>query len=125
MEQGIVDHYILPPIANATSLSLGLDLAGTPLDATSAELTSLGAPTLESVLAFSGRSQITLPVQGNRTNQVTAVVVQHPSDGIEDGHEMVFQTDPPKREYRCFLQTWVAGQTPLVPVPGDVNGACQ
>ena len=22
---------------------------------------------------------------------------------------MVFQTDPPKREYRCFLQTWVGG----------------
>ena len=32
MEQGIVDHYIMPPIANATSLSLGLDLLGTPLD---------------------------------------------------------------------------------------------
>src|SRR6185437_5919473 len=38
MEQGIVDHYIMPPIANAMSLSLGLDLTGTPLDGTSAEL---------------------------------------------------------------------------------------
>ena len=28
MFQGIVDTYILPPIANSTSLSLGLDLAG-------------------------------------------------------------------------------------------------
>ena len=125
MEQGIVDHYIMPPIANATSLSLGLDLAGTPLDATSAELIMDGTPTLESVLQFSGRSQIALPVTGNYAGGVTAVVVQHPGDGIEDGHEMVFQTDPPKREYRCFLQTWVAGQTPLVPLPGDVDGACQ
>jgi hypothetical protein len=125
MEQGIVDHYIMPPIANATSLSLGLDMAGTPLDATSAELIADGTPTLESVLQFSGRSQISLPVMGNFTNGVTAVVIQHPGDGIEDGHEMVFQTDPPKREYRCFLQTWVAGQTPLVPLPGDVDGACQ
>jgi hypothetical protein len=125
MEQGIVDHYIMPPIANGTSLSLGLDLAGMPLDGTSAELTSDGAPTLESVLTYSGRHQIQLPVTGNYANGITAVVTQHPSDGIEDGHEMVFQTDPPKREYRCFLQTWAAGQTPLLPVPGDVNGACQ
>src|SRR5579883_2502723 len=32
MFQGIVDHYILPPIANAESLSLGLDLAGPERD---------------------------------------------------------------------------------------------
>ncbi|HEY8040119.1 MAG TPA: hypothetical protein VIF15_10015 [Polyangiaceae bacterium] len=124
MEQGIVDHYIMPPIANAASLSLGLDLAGTPLDATNPELIIDRTPSLESVLPFSGRSQVPLPVTGNRGG-VTAVVVQHPADGIEDGHEIVFQTDPPKREYRCFLQTWAAGQTPLVPQPGDVNGPCQ
>jgi hypothetical protein len=124
MEQGIVDHYIMPPIANGTSLSLGLDLAGTPLDATSAELTGDKAPTLESVIAYSGRHQVALPVTGNYGN-VTAVVTQHPSDGIEDGHEMVFQTDPPKREYRCFLESWAAGQTPVLPLPGDVNGPCR
>ena len=63
-------------------------------------------------------------MSGNYGN-ITAIVTQHPSDGIEDGHEMVFQTDPPKREYRCFLQTWAAGQTPILPLPGDVNGPCQ
>jgi hypothetical protein len=125
MEQGIVDHYIMPPIANATSLSLGLDLAGTPLDASSAELVGDGTPTLESVLPYSGRHQITPPVAGNYAMGLTAVVIQHPSDGLEDGHEMVFQTDPPKREYRCFLQTWVAGQTPLLPLPGPVDAPCQ
>ena len=125
MEQGIVDHYIMPPIANATSLSLGLDLAGTPLDASSPELLADGTPTLEGVLQFSGRRQLTLPVAGNYGNGLTAVVVQHPSDGIEDGHEMVFQTDPPKREYVCFLQTWLAGQTPIVPTPGPIGSPCQ
>lgn len=125
MEQGIVDYYIMPPIANATSLSLGLDLGGTPLDASSAELVGDGAPTLESVLAYSSRRQLILPIVGNQAAGLTGVVVQHPSDGIEDGHEMVFQTDPPKREYRCFLQTWSAGQTPLVPLPGDVDGPCR
>jgi hypothetical protein len=125
MEQGIVDHYILPAIANATSLSLGLDLAGMPLDASNAELTAGGDPTLESVLAYSGRQMIALPVSGNYAPGVTAVVTQHPADSIEDGHEMLFQTDPPKREYRCFLQAWALGQTPILPVPGDVNGPCQ
>jgi hypothetical protein len=129
MEQGIVDHYILPPIANAMSLSLGLDLLGTPLDDTSAELTDAGDPTLESVIALStGKQLMTYPVSGNRTSQgqkLTTIVTQHPSDGIEDGHEMVFQTDAPKREYRCFLQTWAAGQTPVIPAPGDLAGPCQ
>jgi hypothetical protein len=128
MEQGIVDHYILPPIANATSLSLYLDLVDPPLDATNPELTADGAPSLESELVFSNRSQLALPVSGNRVAggvHLTAVVVQHPGDGIEDGHEMVFQTDPPKREYRCFLQTWAAGQLPRVPMPGELDGPCQ
>ncbi len=125
MEQGIVDHYIMPPIANATSLSLGLDLTGTPLDATSTELEADHAPTLESVITFSGRHQIPLPVAGNNLGGVTGVVIQHPSDGIEDGHEMVFQTDPPKREYRCFLESWAAGRTPFVPLPGDPSAPCQ
>jgi hypothetical protein len=124
MEQGIVDHYIMPPIANATSLSLGLDLAGAPLDAANAELTADGAPALEGLLAFSGRAQITLPASGNVASRATAIVVQHPSDGVEDGHEVVFQTDPPKREYRCFLQSWASGALPRVPGPGDVNAPC-
>ena len=38
MFQGVVDHYILPPMANAASLSLGLDLAGDELDRQSVEL---------------------------------------------------------------------------------------
>ncbi|HEX8789613.1 MAG TPA: hypothetical protein VF765_01590, partial [Polyangiaceae bacterium] len=128
MEQGIVDHYIMPPIANAMSLSLGLDLTGTPLDDTSAELKSDGTPTLESVLQFSGGTQVALPVTGNLTSDgahVTAVVTQHPSDGIEDGHEIVFQTDAPKREYRCFLAAWAAGTVPSVPMPGAIDDPCQ
>ncbi len=128
MEQGIVDHYIMPAIADGMSLSLGLDLAGTPLDASSPELQSDHSPTLESVLPYSGGTQLPLPVSGNRhaAGQVqTTVVAQHPSDGIEDGHEIVFQTDPPKREYRCFLQTWAAGQTPYVPVAGDPTAPCR
>ena len=125
MEQGIVDHYIMPPIANATSLSLGLDLAGTPLDGVTPEIASL--PTLESLLMYSGAEQVPLPVSETASHEqsfTTDVVVQHPADGIEDGHEIVFQTDPPKREYRCFLLSSLTG-APRVPAPGDVLGPCE
>ena len=130
MEQGIVDHYILPPIANATSLSLGLDLAGVELDAKTPEIA--GLEPLGSVLSFAGGTVLPLPVSGNIRPRggtpdaaaVTAVVVQHPGDGIEDGHEIVFQTDPPKREYRCFLEMLRAG-VPVVPAAGSVDAPCQ
>jgi hypothetical protein len=122
MFQGIVDHYILPRIANTTSLSLGLDLAGEPLD-TEPLPDLVGQTPLASVLQFSGGANIDLPASGNRPGGVTAVVVQHPSDGIEDGHEVVFQTDPPKHQYRCFLESFARG-TPVVPVGAGADAPC-
>jgi hypothetical protein len=125
MLQGIVDTYIPPPVANASSLSLGLDLAGESLDAQNPELRRLRP--LEDLLRFSGRGKIDFPVAGNLTGPGleprTAVVVQHPEDGVEDGHEVVFQTDPPKFQIRCFLKSF-AGGFPWVPRPGDPDGVC-
>ena len=127
MEQGIVDHYIMPPIADATSLSLGLDLAGDALDVKSAEVGTLEP--LQSVLQYSGRKQVAFPVSGNfeplgGAPAVTAIVVQHPADGIEDGHEIVFQTEAPKHEYRCFLKGYAAGAAPLVPQGMTATSPC-
>jgi hypothetical protein len=102
MLQGIVDTYILPPMANALSLALALDLAGEPLDATNPELASFTP--LEPLLVHSGGARVPLPASGS-------VVVQHPEDGIENGHEVVFQTEAPKRQYRCFLATLSRGPT--------------
>src|SRR5262249_44811614 len=119
MMQGIVDHYILPSIANSTSLAMGLDLAGTPLDETDAELQSLGMVPLGKRLPLVGKMPITLPATGN-ANGATAVVVQHMGDGVQDGHEVVFQTEPPKTQYRCFLQGFAKG-TPTVMAP---DGTC-
>ena len=110
MLQGVVDTYILPSIANALSLSLGLDLAGAPLEST-----------LEALLPLSGRGKAGYPVSANvdgASGPATAVVVQHREDGVEDGHEVVFQTEPPKQQYRCFLETWAAGGAPTVVAPG-------
>jgi hypothetical protein len=124
--QGIVDHYILPNIANALTVPLGLDLAGPSLDQGVAELDALEQTPLVQMLTLDGRSPITLPATGNRMvagTPVTAVVVQHPGDNIEDGHEVVFQTDPPKHQYRCFLASYAAGLPVVVP-DGTADASC-
>ncbi len=127
MFQGIVDHYILPDIANATTLTLGLDLAGTPLDDSPQE--PVGQTLLTTLLPLVGRSNISYPVTANLTTSgggpdggVTGVVVQAPGDAIEDGHEVVFQTDPPKHQYGCFLASTLTGTpTVLAPAPSDAG----
>ena len=121
MLQGIVDTYILPPIANATSLSIGLDLGGAPLDAGHPDLTDL--PALEPLLPLAGRARIELPAATNRA-PATAIVVQHAEDGIEDGHEVAFQTDAPKYQYRCFLAALAAGEPPVVAAPAPLESPC-
>ncbi len=110
MFQGILDTYIPPPVANPLSLALGLDHAGEPLDET---LDDRFDP-LGGLLRFSGRSQIALPVVGNQGAH-TRVIVQHLEDGIEDGHEVVFQRSEPRLQYQCFLEGLRAGGAPRVP----------
>jgi hypothetical protein len=116
MVQGIVDHYILPRIANASSAALGLNLGGAAIDDNPEYVDQQRAL---DILPLVGRGQIALPASDDEM-PVTAVLVQHPGDGIEDGHEVIFQTDPPKQQYQCFLKTWLGG-TPVVPA---VDGGC-
>jgi hypothetical protein len=128
MFQGIVDHYILPDIANATTLTLGLDLAGTELDGSPQE--PAGQTLVSTLLPLVGRGTTGYPVSGNlRTgggngagSTVTGVLVQAPGDDIEDGHEVVFQTDTPKHQYQCFLESTLTGApTVLAPAPSDAG----
>ena len=49
-------------------------------------------------------------------DHVTGVVIQHPEDGIEDGHEIAYQSEAARREYRCFLETFARG-SPRIPAP--------
>jgi len=125
MEQGIVDNYILPNIANATSLSIGLDLAGTEHD-TEADPRLAEQLALGPLLPLVGRQAVALPAAGNvhvSSGPVTAVVVQHLEDGVEDGHEVVFQLDGPKHQYQCFLASWLAGAA-SVPVDDARDAPC-
>ncbi|TNE43234.1 MAG: hypothetical protein EP343_34055 [Deltaproteobacteria bacterium] len=125
MLQGIVDTYILPSIANSLSLALGLDLAGESLDAKDSSL-DIFQP-LKDILPSLGRKVLSFPVSGNRKvkdSSVTAVVVQHKQGSIEDGHEVVFQTEGPKHQYRCFLESLRAGKVPQVPKAGKEWDTC-
>jgi hypothetical protein len=127
MMQGIVDDYILPRIANATSLSIGLDLGGPELD-TETDPRLADELAIGPLLALDARAQTTLPLAANvrladgRT--ATAALTQHPEDGVLDGHEVVFQTDPPKHEYQCFLASWLATGVPSVPTAASRDAPC-
>ena len=51
------------------------------------------------------------------------VVVQHAEGPIEDGHEVMFQTESPIRQYRCFLQSSLTEQA-LVADHGTLEDPC-
>jgi hypothetical protein len=126
MMQGIVDRYILPPIANAASLAFGLELAGKELDEEVAELEPFEP--LGELLALRGGAATPLPASLNVESvdgePATAVVTQHAEDGVEDGHEVVFQTAVPKHAYACFLASLSSG-APLVPSPANPGAPCE
>lgn len=125
MFQGIVDHYIMPPIANVLSIAGGFDLAGQGLEPTVPEIATLEP--LASLLPWSGRSVIAYPVSGNVESSgthVTAVVAQHYADGIQDGHEIFFQTEAPRHQARCFLETFAATGMPVVVAPAPLATPC-
>lgn len=125
MLQGIVDTYIMPSIANALSLALGLDLAGSSLDRTESRLKDFTP--LDEFLPLLSKKQLEFPVQGNYKSQLpatTAIVTQHPQDTVEDGHEVVFQTPGPKHQYRCFLESLAQNKIPWIPKPGQEWDPC-
>jgi hypothetical protein len=98
MLQGIVDHYILPNIANSLSVALGLALDGPALDA------AANLPDERNFTDVLALDDPFAPPAG-----LVRAVTQHPADGIEDGHEVAFQTEAPKALYRCFLKTFAEG----------------
>jgi hypothetical protein len=125
MFQGMVDHYIMPPIANVLAIAGGFDLAGQGLEAGIAEIADLEP--LASLLPWSGRSVVPYPVSANvatGATNVTAVVVQHPEDGIEDGHEVFFQLEGPRHQARCYLESYAATGTPVVVAPASLATPC-
>ena len=110
MLQGIVDTYILPPMANALSLSLGLDLAGPPEDEGDPRLAEYRS--LSELIDLGGGAAVDLPYAPSSGR--SGVVVQHTEDGVEDGHEVAFQRLEARRQVRCFLADYAADRVPRV-----------
>lgn len=113
--QGVLDTYIPPPVSNPVALSLGLDLAGEALDRSLS-----GYRSLLDDLPRSGRGQVALPAQANDEG-LTRVLIQHPEDGIEDGHEVLFQQPAARAQLECFLRTLRNG-APVVGRENDCPG---
>ncbi len=114
MFQGIEDTYIPPPVANALTLALEIDVGGTVRDR--AWSAREGWNPIESLLPHVGRSVIALPATANLGGETTAVVVQLDEDGIQDGHEVMWQRSDAREMVRCFLSSLAAG-TPTVVDP--------
>lgn len=115
MFEGVVDTYIMPPIANSMTIATGLDLAGPALDQSDARLSEFQS--IVDVLPLRGRGALAFPVSGNVDtggSAVTAAVVQHVEDGIEDGHEVMWQRPEAHTQYRCFLRGLLDGSPDIV-----------
>lgn len=113
MLQGLIDRYILPPIAQATALALHLDLGGDQLDQVHAPQF---APYAD-VMGWVGAQAVALPAslgQGSEAQPRTALVVQHLEDGVEDGHEVAYQLPEARLQVQCFVQSWAAGEPVVV-----------
>ncbi len=122
--QGVVDTYILPPIANPLTIALGIDLAGEALDRTDPRLAQFES--ILDVLPLRDRQALPYPVSANVTtaaDPVTAAVTQHLEDGIEDGHEIMWQTEPARAQLRCFLAT-MGESAPTIADPADLPAGC-
>jgi hypothetical protein len=104
--QGIEDSYIPPPVATPLHLTFDAALAAPALD--------------DGYLAQRPGALVPLPAEPTGAAPLR-LVAQHAEDGIEDGHEVMYQLDAPKRQFRCLLADVAAGRAPRV-VRGDAAG---
>ena len=121
--QGIVDHYIMPPIARALSVPLGLDLAGPEWDDSPKYASSYaGLTPLDAFLPLAGLKSLPLPISGAEGGRTAIVFQAEHINHIEcasvgDGHEVIFEEPTPRYLYRCFLESIASGARPAT-VPG-------
>ncbi len=120
MHQGMVDRYILPPIANSLSVALGLDLGGEALDEVTDEVAHLRP--VSALLPLSGGTQVPLP---HTSDGDLRLLIQVAEDGIQDGHEVAFQHEGPQRATRCLLEALAAGDAPRIGQGGAWDQECE
>ena len=110
---GYDDIYFPPPVFDAAALAYGNQQAG-----------DVVWPGTHDALATDGLGAIaTYPVAANH-GTTTNVVVQFADDGIEDAHYIYRQLDAVKHQYGCFLASFLATGTAVVPAPGAIDDPC-
>ena len=110
---GYDDVYFSPSVFDAAALAYGNQQAGQEV-----------WPGTQAALAADGLDGLaTYPVANNR-GSTTNVVVQYADDGIEDAHYIYRQLEAVKHQYGCFLATYLATGTAVVPAPGAIDDPC-
>ena len=73
-----------------------------------------GFTPLDALLPLAGARVRPLPIASNLADgAATGAVVQLLEDGVEDGHEVMFQLPEAARLYAWFLRSWARGSTEL------------
>jgi hypothetical protein len=84
---------------------------------------------MQESLALSGLDgEDSYPVAANIETEsgepYTGVVVQFSGDGIQDPHNVAYQIDGSKYQWRCFVADYFAGRTPTVRAPVSLDAEC-
>lgn len=116
---GYQDIYFPPVLYDAIALAYGNQQAGAEV-----------WPTMHDRLAYGAEPDLaTYPISNNVADpgggMHTGVVVQYASDGIADAHYLYRQSDEVKHQYGCFLATFLATGTAVVPAPGAITDPCE
>ncbi len=96
--QGIVDNYILPPMANALARYLDLPIVGTPLDA--------GAQGLKGFESHAAAG-LRLGAAPYTVGADRGGIVHLAEDALQDGHEAAFQSPVAAKLILCWLKRYL------------------
>jgi hypothetical protein len=108
---GLNDAYFPPQVLDAVALGYGNRQSG-----------DVVWSSLQEALALDGRAGLVpYPVTGGLVSEsgapYTGVVVQYPFEPIAGSHNVAFQLDEVKHQYRCFLSTYLDRGRATVPPP--------
>ncbi|MBS2022643.1 MAG: hypothetical protein JST92_09550 [Deltaproteobacteria bacterium] len=112
------DEYFPTQLYDAVALSYGHQEAGDPV-----------WPTMQPALKLAGLDgTLSFPVSQNRVSEngqtYTGVVVQYLGDGIEDPHAIYRQLPSVRRQYTCFVKSFLETGIAKVSSPGTTDQPC-
>jgi len=126
--EGHIDLQVTVRLQRALVAALGVDFAGEDVFEIPPGVPIGEDGRIVQTVLLAGGEQLDYPVAGNfevpAQGAKTAVVVRYPEDGIQEGHNVVFQREEPKHQIGCFLEDIAAGRTPQIIEGTAENGPC-